>query len=235
MRLIPLLRRIGVAACCTLLSVSAARADMTQAERQRVKDAAAVLQTRADAIPRDTATQAACVMIFPSVKKAAFIVGGEYGRGLMTCRNGDRWTAPVFTQLEKGSFGLQAGAEEIDLVLLVMNRRGAERLLRDKVTLGAGMSIAAGPVGSSASAATDAQLKAEILSYSRSRGAFAGADISGGVLGPDGDANRDVYGASVTPQEVIAEHSTIKPPPEAQDLLTAVQRQFGVVRSSARR
>ena len=116
------------------------------------------------------------------MKKAAFVVGGEYGSGVMSCHRGNAWSAPVFMQLMKGSWGLQIGAEQVDLVILAMNQRGVDKLLQDKVTLGADASIAAGPVGRRASAATDAQLSAELLSYSRSQGLFAGIDLSGGVL-----------------------------------------------------
>ena len=116
------------------------------------------------------------------LKKAAFVVGGEYGKGLMSCRHNGEWTAPVFMQVGKGSWGLQIGAQSIDLVLLVMNENGMEKMLRNKVSLGAEASIAGGPVGRDARAATDAQLKAEILSYSRTQGLFAGINLSGGVV-----------------------------------------------------
>jgi lipid-binding SYLF domain-containing protein len=210
---------------------------MTAAERERLSQAAAVLQARAETseheIPADTAARAACVVVIPSLKKAAFIVGGEFGKGVMTCRTEQGWSGPAFVQLEKGSLGFQAGAEEIELVLLIMNRRGADRLLQDKVTLGAGMSVAAGPVGGTASAGTDARLTAEILSYSRSRGAFIGADISGGMLGPDAQANRDVYGTGHTAQDIIA--GGVETPAAAHDFIAAVQHEFSATPSSARR
>jgi lipid-binding SYLF domain-containing protein len=223
------MRLITVVTGCILLSATAARADISGAEKTRLTDATAVLQARADTpeheIPTDTAHRAACVIVMPSLKKAAFIVGGEFGKGMLTCRTAHGWSAPVFMQMQKGSVGFQAGAEEIDLVLLVMNRPGADKLLGDKVTLGAGMSVAAGPEGGTASAATDVRLKAEILSYSRTRGAFIGADLSGGVLGPDKDANRRVYGTAHTPREIIG--GRIDPPSDATDFLAAVQREFG--------
>src|SRR5262245_9805417 len=127
------------------------------------------------------------------MKKAAFVVCGEYGSGVMSCRQANGWSAPVFMQLAKGSWGLQIGAEQTDLVLLVMNRRGLDKLLEDKVSLGADASVAAGPVGRSATAATDAQLGAEMLSYSRSQGLFAGINLSGGVLRPDKEAQTRAY------------------------------------------
>jgi lipid-binding SYLF domain-containing protein len=222
------MRRFIVAICCTLVA-SSAWADITTAEKERLSEAAAVLQARAETpeheIPTDTANRAACVIVMPSVKKAAFIVGGEFGKGVLTCRTDRGWSAPAFVQLDKGSVGFQAGAEEIELVLLVMNRRGLDRLLRDKVTLGAGMSVAAGPVGGTASAGTDAQFRAEILSYSRSRGAFIGADISGGLLGADMHANRTVYGPDRPAQDIVA--GQVEPPAEARAFLDAVQREFG--------
>src|SRR5690349_21108768 len=140
------MRRIAVVTCCVLLSASVAGADNKGTEKARLSEATAVLQARADTpeheIPTDTAHRAACVIVVPSLKKAAFIVGGEFGKGVMTCRTASGWSAPLYMQIQKGSIGFQAGAEEIDLVLLVMNQRGAEKLLGDKVTLGAGMSVA---------------------------------------------------------------------------------------------
>jgi lipid-binding SYLF domain-containing protein len=212
-----------------VLSASVVRADVSDSERQRLADAATALQERAETaeheIPPDTAHAAACVIVVPSLKKAAFIVGGEFGKGVMTCRTDRGWSAPLFMQIERGSVGFQAGAEEIDLVLLVMNRGGADRLLRDKVTLGANMSIAAGPVGGTAAADTDARMHAEILSYSRSRGAFIGADLSGGVLGPDRDANRDVYGSASNAEEIVS--GRVEAPDAAHAFITAVQGEFG--------
>jgi lipid-binding SYLF domain-containing protein len=223
------MKRIAVVTCCIWLSAHAAGADINGNEKTRLGEATAVLQARADTpeheIPTATAHDAACVIVMPSLRKAAFIVGGEFGKGVMTCRTAQGWSAPLFMQMQKGSIGFQAGAEEIDLVLLVMNRPGAEKLLSDKVTLGAGMSVAAGPQGGTATAATDARLKAEILSYSRTRGAFIGADVSGGVLGPDKDANHRAYGESRTPLEII--RGTMEPPAAASDFIGAVQREFG--------
>jgi lipid-binding SYLF domain-containing protein len=175
------------------------------------------------AIPEKLWDGAACLVVIPGVKKAALGIGGEFGRGVMSCRNGDGWSAPAFMQLAKGSWGFQIGAAEIDLVLLVMNREGAEKLLTDKVSLGVGASIAAGPVGRATNAGTDIQLKAEILSYSRARGAFAGIDISGGVLGPDQDANTDAYGANVDVKDIV--FGNVLPPPEADVLLKELRRQ----------
>jgi len=147
-------------------------------------------------IPDTVWSKAECVLVIPSLKKAGFIFAGEFGEGVMSCRRANTWGAPVFMKLTKGSAGLQAGVQSTDLVLLVMNRRGVEKLLSNKVTLGADASVAAGPVGRHASASTDAQMTAEMLSYSRSKGLFAGIDLSGGSLRPDDSANARMYGTT---------------------------------------
>ena len=174
-------------------------------------------------IPRDLWEKAACVVVVPDLKKAAFVFGGEYGRGLMSCRKNGNWTAPSFMRLHKGSWGLQIGAQEIDLVLLVMNEKGMERLLGNKVTLGAEASVAAGPVGRDARAATDAALTAEILAYSRAQGLFAGVNLSGGVLQVDEDDNAELYGKAVTARQILS--GTTQAPPEAAPLMTALERE----------
>jgi lipid-binding SYLF domain-containing protein len=160
-------------------------------------------------------------VVIPELKKAAFIIGGEYGKGVMSCRAGDQWSAPVFMQLAKGSWGFQAGVEQADVVLLVMNDQGVQKLLQNKVNLGVDASVAAGPIGRRAGAGTDAALRAEILSYSRSQGLFAGIDLSGGVLRPDEDANKDVYGAGAAPRTILASRE-ISAPPEASPFLKAL-------------
>ena len=161
------------------------------------------IRTASDSgIPDAIWSKAECVVVIPSMKKAAFVIGGEFGSGVMSCRTGAKWSAPVFMRLAKGSAGFQIGAQSTDLVLVVMNRRGVEKLLSNKVTLGADASIAAGPVGRAASAATDAQMHAEMLSYSRARGLFAGVDLAGGTLRPDSDANDRVYGSSVSARAI---------------------------------
>jgi SH3 domain-containing YSC84-like protein 1 len=194
----------------------------------RLKNAAAVLgelrNTPDKGIPEDLWTKAECVMVIPSVKKAAFIVGGEYGKGVMSCRSAKNWSAPVFVELEKGSVGFQIGGQEVDLVLLVMNRRGVDKLLESKVTLGADASVAAGPVGRAATAGTDAQMNAEILSYSRAQGVFAGIDISGGALKPDTDANREVY-HDANARDILFGNK-VAPPKMAQDFMHALNREF---------
>jgi SH3 domain-containing YSC84-like protein 1 len=210
-----------------LVAIGTAAAAISTAEVKRLQSAAEVVRALRDlpdkGIPEKFWDRAECVIVIPGVKKAALGIGGEFGRGVMSCRNGARWSAPLFMQLAKGSWGLQFGAAEIDLVLLVMNREGAEKLLNNKVSLGVGASVAAGPVGRAANAATDAQLHAEILSYSRARGVFAGIDISGGTLGPDKDSNTDVYGPDVDAKAIV--FGDVPPPPEASPLLRELSRQ----------
>src|SRR3954468_18953232 len=210
-----------------LIAAGTAAAAISTVETKRLQNAAAVIgdmHGQPDkGIPDKLWARAACVAVIPDLKKAALGIGGEYGRGVMSCKAGEQWKAPVFMQLAKGSWGLQIGAAEMDLVLLVMNREGAEKLLKDKVSLGADASVAAGPVGRAASAATDAQLSAQILSYSRARGAFAGIDISGGVLGPDKDSNTDVYGPDAAPTQIA--FGNVQGPPEAQQLVSELSRQ----------
>ena len=159
----------------------------------------------------------------PSLKKAAFVVGGEYGKGLMSCRQEHEWTAPVFMEIGKGSWGLQIGAQSIDLVPLVMNRSGAEKMLRNKISLGAEASVAAGPVGRDARAATDGQLQAEILSYSRTQGLFAGVNLSGGVVRVDEPDTQDLYGANVKPRDVVMGRTT-QPTAATEAFMTALQK-----------
>jgi lipid-binding SYLF domain-containing protein len=193
--------------CAAVLAASSAFSAPTKEEVKRLAEAGAVLDelraTPEKGIPEDLWNKAQCVIVIPSIKKGAFVVGGEYGKGVMSCRSARDWSAPVFMQIAKGSWGLQIGGEQIDLVMLVMNRRGLDKLLQDKVSLGGDASIAAGPVGRAGSAATDAQLHAEMLSYSRTQGVFAGIDLSGGVLRPDKDANTNTYGPDVDPKSVV--------------------------------
>jgi len=177
-------------------------------------------------IPGDYWRRARCVVVVPDVRKTAFIVGGEYGKGVMSCRSATGWGAPVFMQLAKGSWGTQMGAEQIDLVMLVMNEQGVQKLLENRVNLGLDASIAAGPIGRQAQAATDALLNAEILSYSRAQGLFAGINISGGVLRPDDDANRAAYGPKATPRTILA-GSGISAPTEATTFLGSLNSVTG--------
>jgi lipid-binding SYLF domain-containing protein len=202
-------------------------ADVSTSQRKRIEDAAAVLKEIHAApdkdIPVELWNKAACVIVVPSLKKAAFVIGGEYGKGLMSCRRDNSWSAPIFMQVGKGSWGFQIGAQSIDLVLLVTNERGMQKMLRNKVTLGAEASVAAGPVGRDARAATDAQMKAEILSYSRAQGLFAGINISGGVVKSADEDNEDLYGPNVAPRDVVL-GTTISAPPSTAPFMSALNR-----------
>jgi lipid-binding SYLF domain-containing protein len=181
-------------------------------DEDRLKNAGTVVQEILDIpddIPQDVLDKARCVVVLPSVLKAAFIAGGSYGRGVMVCRTGKDytgpWGAPAMYALEGGSFGFQIGGEATDFVILVMNSRGAESLLHSKVKLGGDASVAAGPKGRTASAETDAYMRSEMLSYSRARGVFAGISLEGTTLRPDEDANHRLYGNDASAQKIITE------------------------------
>src|SRR5271168_2033758 len=180
-----------------------------------------------DDIPEDLIDKAECVIIYPSVLKAAFVVGGSYGRGAMTCRTGEHytgpWSAPSMMALEGGSIGFQIGGQATDFVLLVMNPRGAHSILKNKVKLGADASAAAGPKGRTANASTDVSLRAEVLSYSRNRGLFAGVSLEGSTVRPDGDANERVYGKKLEAEDIIFRGAVAVPPP-AQKLIAYLNR-----------
>jgi len=201
------MRRLMAALLLGALATAPISAALSTSETKRIEDAATVLRELHTApdqdVPLDLWEKASCVMVVPSLKKAAFIFGGEYGKGLMSCRNNGVWSPPVFMRIGKGSWGLQFGAQTVDLVLLVMNDKGVEQLLRNRVSLGAEASIAAGPVGRDARAATDLQLRAEILSYSRTQGIFAGINLSGGVIRDDRDDNADLYGKGITAKQIL--------------------------------
>jgi len=181
-----------------------------------------ILNTPDKGIPRDLLNKAECVIVYPSVLKAAFIVGGSYGRGVITCRTGashsGSWSAPAMFALEGGSFGFQIGGEATDFVLLVMNDSGANSVLSSKVKLGADASAAAGPVGRSASAETDVVMKAEILSYSRARGVFAGVSLEGSTMRSDDGANKVLYGKELSAKEIV-QGGKVKIPVAAQPLI----------------
>ena len=209
-----------------LAGVSAAAAGQSSADTKRIADAATVIRELRAApdkgIPDSIWDRAHCVAVMPGVKKAAFVFGGEYGKGVVSCRTANGWSNPIFLSLEKGSVGVQIGAESSDIVLLVMNERGLDKLLQDKVTLGADLSLAAGPVGRNGEAATDAQLTAEMLSYSRARGVFAGIDLSGGVLRPDKTASVALYGHDISNSDVLSGRERMTTPPSARPLMAAL-------------
>jgi lipid-binding SYLF domain-containing protein len=220
------MKRVLMACALSLLATSAFAA-LSKDEVKRLNDAGTILTELRNSpdkgIPEELWEKAECAVVIPGLKKGAFVVGGEYGSGVMSCRKGAAWSAPVFMQLAKGSWGLQIGAEETDLVLLVMNRRGLDKLLQDKVSLGADASVAGGPVGRSATAATDAQLHAEMLAYSRSRGVFAGIDLSGGVLRPDKNADANAYGHDVSARDIVMGDAHVAMPQQASAFLHALR------------
>src|SRR5262245_9133363 len=221
------MRATIVALILGLFATTALARELSTKEAKRVQEAATVLKeihaVPDKDIPQDLWEKAECVIVVPGLKKAAFIVGGEYGNGLMSCKHDGNWGAPVFMQVGKGSWGLQIGAQSIDLVLLVMNKTGMDKMLKNKVSLGAEASVAAGPVGRDARAATDAQLTAEILSYSRTQGLFAGINLSGGVVRPNVDDTADLYGKDVSPRDVVMSPTT-KAPAVTEAFMTALRR-----------
>ena len=217
------MKKLIVAATIVLTTASSAGAAIRPAETERLAAAARTIQQLRGEIPDDVWARARCAVALPELKKAAFIIGGEYGKGVMSCRAGEQWSAPVFVQLAKGSWGFQVGVEQADLVLLVMNEKGVQKLLQNQVTLGADATIAAGPIGRRAGAGTDAALTAELLAYSQSKGLFAGIDVSGGVLRPDDEVNVGIFGAGATPRTILA-NSEISAPPEAAGFLRALSR-----------
>jgi lipid-binding SYLF domain-containing protein len=200
----------------------------TNETKERLQTAAMVLQDirgSKDTIPEDLIRDARCAVVVPSLKKGAFIVGAKYGKGFITCRetagNKGPWSAPAAIRIEGGSFGFQAGGSETDLILLVMNDMGERSLLSSKFTFGGGGEVAAGPVGRSTTAQTDAKLTAGILSWSRSRGAFAGVSLEGATLREDKDDNEQLYGKKLSTQDVIRGHTAV--PPEAREFLRALE------------
>ena len=181
-----------------------------------------ILATPDKGIPRDLLDKAECVVVYPSVKKAGFIVAGSYGRGAITCRSGEDfrgpWSAPAMFALEGGSVGFQIGGQATDFVLLVMNQKGADSVMSSKVKLGADASAAAGPVGRTTSAETDVAMKAEILSWSRARGVFGGVSLEGSTMRSDDDANKHLYGKELSAKEIVRE-GKVQTPEAAKQLV----------------
>ena len=210
------------------VSKSAARTKGDDDTAKRLNAAADVLSEVMAApdkgIPQDLLDKAACAVIVPNVKKGAFIVGAKYGRGFIVCRkkSGRDWSAPGGVKVEGGSVGFQIGGSETDVIMLVMNESSIDKLLSSKFTIGADASVAAGPVGRTSSAATDAQLHAEILTYSRSRGLFAGISLEGATMRPDDDANKDMYGKPMSNRDVVL--GNVKAPATAARLIAELNR-----------
>ena len=210
-----MIRKLTLGVCVLFAASSLFAANK---EQERLENSGTVLQEVMgvpDNIPQDLLGKAECVIVFPSVLKAAFVVGGSYGRGAMVCRTGEHfngaWGSPAMYALEGASVGFQLGGQATDLVLLVMNEKGASSILNSKVKIGVDASAAAGPKGRDASADTDAYFRAEILSYSRSRGLFAGISLEGSTLRPDDDASADVYGRKITAREIVIENKVAVP------------------------
>jgi lipid-binding SYLF domain-containing protein len=201
---------------------------------ERLTEAATVLQevmsTPDKGIPQDLLSKAQCVIIIPGMKKGAIVVGGQYGRGFAECRQNDGtgWGAPAAVRVEGGSVGFQIGGSSTDVVMLVMNRGGMQKLLSDKFTLGADASIAAGPVGRTANADTDLKMNAEILAWSRAKGIFAGISLSGATLRPDSDANAELYGHKMNNKEVL--EGSMAAPAAAQQLRAELDK-YSIVRN----
>ena len=223
-----------IAAVASLLAVAplsaATKPSDIKAEKDRLQNSGKVMREILNVpedIPQDMMDKARCVVVMPSVLKAAFLFGGSYGRGTMVCRTGKNftgpWGAPAMYALEGGSFGFQAGGQATDYVFLVINDRGAGSLLHSKVKLGGDASLAAGPKGRSAAADTDAFMRAEILSYSRARGVFAGVSLDGSTLRPDERANHKLYGNSASAANIITKSHT-KAPSSARVLIAALQK-----------
>jgi len=219
-------RWIGVG----LLAALALPAYAQEKEEERVESAGKVMQeilNAPDSIPQSVLDKAYCVAVLPSVKKFAIGVGGSYGRGVMTCRGGKdfkgKWGAPTMMALEGGSVGLQLGGEATDFVLLLMSSDSASGILTSKVKLGGDASAAAGPVGRTAAADTDVTMKAQILTYSRAKGAFAGVSLEGSTLRPDNDANKKVYGKEIAAKDIVLE-GAVKAPPSAATLISTLDK-----------
>ena len=213
-----MLQRILSSLLALALAFPLAAADKKK-ETERLENCGLVLKEILDIpddIPQDLLDKSVCVIVYPSVLKAAFVLGGSYGRGAMTCRTGEHftgpWSAPTMMALEGGSIGFQIGGQATDFVLLVMNERGAHAVLKSKVKLGADASAAAGPKGRNASAETDVTMRAEILTYSRARGLFAGVSLAGSSVRPDNDANARVYGKNLEAESIVFKGAAAVPP-----------------------
>ena len=206
-----------------VLSATGLLADTAQ---ERLRDSAAVfaevMSTPDKGIPQDLLRKAQCAVIVPGLKKGAFVVGGEYGRGYAICRRAGGWGAPAAIRMEGGSVGFQIGGSSSDIIMLVMSQRGMDRLMSDKFTIGAEATAAAGPVGRTAQAATDVELHAEMLTWSRSRGAFAGVSLNGATMRPDENMNKELYGPKLSNREILA--GNVAPPPDARPLIAELEK-----------
>jgi lipid-binding SYLF domain-containing protein len=224
------MKRFLVGAMCLTLVAGVVYARKLNKEQKRLEECGVVLQevlNIPDNIPHDLLEKAECVIVIPSVRKLAFGIGADYGRGAMVCRTGEHfrghWGSPAMYALEGASVGFQIGGEATDLILLVMNDRGMESILSSKVKLGADASVAGGPKGRDASADTDAWMRAEILSYSRSRGVFAGISLEGSTIRPDDEASEQVYGHAIKAKDIVRSE-TIGVPETGRHLVNTLQK-----------
>ena len=214
---------LTASACAALVQIlpGVASADTPSRLAAAVETLNSLSKAADSEIPADLLKKASCVVVIPSLKSGAFIVGGEYGRGFASCRTGAGWSAPAAVKVEAGSVGFQIGGSESEVVLLVMNQKGMDHLLSTKFTIGGDATAAAGPVGRNAQAKTDASMRAEILSYSRSRGVFAGVSLEGGTLREDDSANKDLYGKATTNRAILA--GGVPAPDNAKAFISAIK------------
>lgn len=232
------MKRFAAILTTTALMTGAAQAALAQGDKpkldERLSSAKAVIQeimaTPDKGIPQSITAGASCVVVIPGYKKGAFVVGAQYGQGVATCRTPKGWSAPVFVRLEGASYGLQIGGQSTDLVLIAMNQNGLQDMLKAKVKLGADAAASAGPVGRNAQAGTDWKLNAEFLTYSRSKGLFAGLDLTGDVLSQNADDTRSFYGSDVPFEGVL--HGNTPTPPAARPFVGTVARYFVVSRDN---
>src|SRR5262245_5033558 len=215
------MQRFLAAALTVLTTGGSAHAVITPSQTARLSAAAQAMRSVQDSIPDELWNRAQCVAAIPDLKEAALIVGGDYGRGVMSCRAGEQWSAPMFLRLGKGNWGFRASAEEMDVVLLIMNEQGVQKLLQNSTTLGEDASVAPGPVGRQGEGGGGESLTADIAAYSQARGRVAGVDLSGSVLKPDADSNTAVYGSSATPRTILASRE-ISAPTQAHGFLGAL-------------
>ena len=229
-KFLPLAFAVLLAGLPALLNPAPAQAASKDKDEDRLRNSGTVMKEILgipDDIPQDLIDKADCIIVIPSVMKGAFGIGGSYGRGAMTCRSGDTfqgpWGAPTMMALEGVSFGFQLGGQSTDFVLLVMNPRGASAILSSKVKLGADAAAAAGPKGRNAQADTDVTMRAEVLTYSRSRGLFAGISLDGSTLRPDNDANERIYGRKIPAKNIVL-HGAVPVPAAAKALIETLNR-----------
>ena len=224
-----LIRGVAVVAVAAVAAGTVVRAQKASDEVERTREAIAVLQdltkTPDEGIPSHLLARAEAIVVIPSLVKGGFVVGAKHGRGVMSVRDASgAWSSPAYMKVSGGSIGWQIGVQSTDLVLLVMNRSGVEDLLKDRFTIGGNLSVAAGPVGRSADAATDAKLSSQILAYSRTKGLFAGASLEGAALHEDDDANAAMYGPESTARTILAASPTAAVPDVAKQWRDTLQR-----------